>query len=344
VNCAPEICNGVDDDCDVPPQIDEGTLPGVGDPCGVETGECNPGALVCHGVQGLLCDGAVGPIPELCDNLDNDCDGNIDGMVSICYPPATAGCVPAEPPATGYVCQGVCAPGLTTCTAGVPSACTAVTPTTELCNGLDDDCNGVIDDGFNSGQECFSSGMGACRTSGVLVCAGDGLSTFCTAPVVTGSPEICDGIDNDCNGEVDDGDLGSPIGEACGGQVRVAPASSSATSRAPSSAPAAAPARPRSATVRTTTATASSTSRRCRPGRRLPAARAGAAAAGRQQLHGGHAAVRADQRRRRDHGVRRVHRAAARGLRRHRQRPATARPTTWPSARARRTPASRGSA
>jgi hypothetical protein len=213
--CVPEICNGKDDDCNG--KIDDGNIPGVGDPCGFNIGECTQGTLVCMGAQGLVCVGAKGPTPEVCDGKDNDCDGVIDGITEPCYPEGKTGCTRNGD--GSYTCKGICAPGMRSCAGGTIGECVgAVLPAAELCNGVDDDCDGVVDNGFDSGQEC-SIGVGACHTNGTIVCSADGKSTFCTAPVLHGTIEVCDGKDNDCNGIVDDpSELGSPIGDACGGQ------------------------------------------------------------------------------------------------------------------------------
>lgn len=86
------------------------------------------------------------------------------------------------------------------------TACSA-----ETCNGADDDCDGAIDEGFNVGSAC-TAGVGACERSGVLVCSADGSGTFCDATPGVPTTEVCNGADDDCNGEVDE-DLGTL---ACG--------------------------------------------------------------------------------------------------------------------------------
>jgi hypothetical protein len=85
-----------------------------------------------------------------------------------------------------------------------------------LCDGKDNDCDGKIDEGFNPpiGQVCHK-GQGACQTNGTNVCMGTG-ATVCNAPTPgAGSAETCNGLDDDCNGTVDDfatPTLANPVG------------------------------------------------------------------------------------------------------------------------------------
>ena len=215
--CGQEVCNGLDDDCNG--QVDDGAMPGVGEDCGIDVGNCQLGKLQCQGGK-LVCVGSTGPTPEICDNIDNNCDGVVDQLQRQCYDFAT-GCVDTDssPEIFSYVCQGSCRFGTQLCTAGNWSTCAGEQgPTPELCNGRDDDCDGQIDEDFPLvGEEC-SVGQGICHATGHWVCSPDGQGVVCDAPVVTGTTEVCNGLDDDCDGVVDDlpEPPPAPIGETCG--------------------------------------------------------------------------------------------------------------------------------
>jgi hypothetical protein len=76
---------------------------------------------------------------------------------------------------------------------------------TEVCDGVDNDCDGQTDETFNVGGSC-SIGTGVCATPGELVCSATG-DLVCNATGTPGSPEICDGVDNDCDGQTDEDDV-----------------------------------------------------------------------------------------------------------------------------------------
>ncbi len=81
----------------------------------------------------------------------------------------------------------------------------AITVSTEVCDGEDNDCDGVVDEDIY--QECAT----VCG-EGQQICV-DGLWEGCDAPQP--EPEVCDGQDNDCNGQVDEGDDLCALGLAC---------------------------------------------------------------------------------------------------------------------------------
>jgi hypothetical protein len=182
-----DICNGIDDDCDG--QVDEDAGPPLS--CGV--GACAATTPACVNGQPQVCTPGT-PTPEICDGIDNNCDGRVDEGFAL-GAACTSGVGACQ--AAGVT---VCAPG------GAGTVCNATpgTPSPEICDGIDNNCDGQVDEGFNVGAAC-TNGVGACQAAGVLVCGPGGTGSFCNATPGSPSPEVCDGIDNDCNGLVDDG-------------------------------------------------------------------------------------------------------------------------------------------
>ena len=194
-----EICDGADDDCDG--QVDEGATDlttfwadadgdGAGSPafdldaCEAPTGYVD-NADDCDDLDATAFPGN----PEACDGVDNDCDGNLpldeadadtDGFL------ACDDCDDADP--------------------------TSFPGNVETCDGADNDCDGVVDDGADTalpfwldadadgaGNPAFSV-LACAAPTGYVDNADDCDDLDDTA--FPGNTEVCDGVDNDCDGSV----------------------------------------------------------------------------------------------------------------------------------------------
>ena len=224
VTAAAETCNGVDDDCDGTVDNGAGTLwftdadlDGFGSAqagaptmtaCAKPAGfadsstDCNDSAATGFQVH----PGAA----ELCApaGVDENCNGTVD-----------EGCGCAGVGQTQPCCAGR---GAQTCEArdaGTALSACSVLPSTETCNGVDDDCDGQVDelapvalgdggsvalDGGATalGDGTCRAGVGACLASGVTSCSTGALA--CSAAPAMMKAELCNGLDDDCDGQADE--------------------------------------------------------------------------------------------------------------------------------------------
>ncbi len=208
----PEVCDGKDNDCSG--IADDGLTFDADDDGSTSLDSCEGDASDCDDADPTIAPG----LTEVCDSKDNDCSGTVDDVIvlPIWYTDADG---------DGY--GNVAAATISSCDPGVGWASrigdcddgdTNIFPTAlERCNVLDDDCNGLVDDStlwvnvvlYADGDGDGHGGIGGAPAVGCPTASGySELQDDCDDLDSSVSPtrvEVCDGLDQDCDTEADEG-------------------------------------------------------------------------------------------------------------------------------------------
>jgi cysteine-rich repeat protein len=233
-----EICDYVDNDCDgMTDDEDDGLdvdtrytfyTDADGDGFGDESlpvRACSEPEGAVDGEDGFDCDDEIADIHpdalEICDDQDNDCDGDIDDEDS----DVTGGTTwfidydgDGHGSAAYYTTTCDLPTGYVSSTDDCDDTNSTVYPgATEVCDGLDNDCDGVTDGADALGMATWyadsdGDGFGNADITTDSCSASLGYvadSTDCdddSSDVHPGAPELCDDLDNDCDGVTDGAD------------------------------------------------------------------------------------------------------------------------------------------
>jgi hypothetical protein len=221
-----EICDNTDNDCDGSTDEDAinattwyedgdgdgyGTLSSTSISCDQATG-FSANATDCDDSNAGVNPGAT----ETCDSVDNDCDGSTDeGVTSIFY-------IDGDSDGYGGAAQAeACTQpsGYATASGDCDDAEAAANPgETEICDTIDNNCDGTVDEGLTSTWYQDGDGDGYGGSTSTQSCnqptgwVAD--STDCDDNdnlIHPTAPESCDGLDNDCDSQVDEGILGNAL-------------------------------------------------------------------------------------------------------------------------------------
>jgi len=189
---AEELCDGIDNDCDG--SVDEGLISTYyADQDGDGYGNLNNVTMACEQPAGYVLDNSdcndndsgINPeASEICDGLDNDCDGEVDEGLTF------------DADADGHTSLDSCEGSKDDCD---DTNADVFPGAPELCDGLDNDCDGEVDEGltFDADEDGHTT-PDSC----------EGTRDDCDdtdANVYPGAPELCDDLDNDCDGTIDEG-------------------------------------------------------------------------------------------------------------------------------------------
>ncbi|MBT5807844.1 hypothetical protein HOI18_01050 [Candidatus Uhrbacteria bacterium] len=220
---ADEYCDGHDDDCDGSTDesdaVDAGTW--YEDSDGDSYGNLSVSVVGCTAPTGYVADNTdcddsdstAGPgVAEVCDGVDNDCDGMVDEGVEITYYLDSDSDGYGDASFTDEDCSAPS--GYVTNSIDCDDSNSAINPAaTEVCDSIDNDCDSAVDEGlsFTYYLDSDTDGYGDASYPDTTCSPLSGYvldSTDCddTDPAINpGATEVCDYVDNDCDSAIDEG-------------------------------------------------------------------------------------------------------------------------------------------
>ncbi len=221
---ATETCDGNDNNCNgkTDEQDSGGCLPFYTDADKDGAGDANiPAKCLCKAATGFTavtggdCDDAVATTKpganELCNGVDDDCDGTTDNGFPDTDGDVQADCVDPDIDNDGAANAADCAPATATIS---PAA-------TETCNNVDDNCNGSVDepgaqgcklyyvdidgDGFGKTPAAGNVAQCLCGPDGKTSALQDGDCNDVAGAINPKATEVCNDKDDDCDGQTDQG-------------------------------------------------------------------------------------------------------------------------------------------
>ncbi len=220
---AEDVCNGIDDNCDGEVDENGGPVTWYPDRDGDGYGAPRPTITSCDQPPGYVAENGdcdddnpeINPGAEdVCDGVDNDCDGDVDdGLTATTYYPDADGDGFGASEPSIVECHPV--PGYVKVDGDCDDQNPEVNPDAqEVCDGLDNNCDGNVDEGLEfytwyrdrdgDGYGTLVGAVEDCtQPSGYASMSGDCDDT--NPGINPGADEVCNGLDDNCNGEIDEG-------------------------------------------------------------------------------------------------------------------------------------------